>query len=219
MARPNALNALLRDQTGHGRLHQVVSREFSPERLEVLRPQVGQLANRLISRFVALGRAELMEEFAVPLPLTLRMELLGVPESDRENLRYWVDQPGQRDEGLGYLQDLVNHKTTHPGIVATTDLLGRLCRDEGGPERLSDLELASLAWLLLVDYPVTAELIRAGVLGEDLARPADPVGLGLPIALTEARIAVGVLRERCRELTTGTPGPGSLPITFQPATE
>ncbi|HEV7975246.1 hypothetical protein [Amycolatopsis sp.] len=218
MERPNTLNALLRDQTGHGRLHQVVSREFGQERLEVLRPSVGQLANRLISRFVARGQAELMEDFAVPLPLTIRMELLGVPESDRENLRYWVDEPGQQDDGLGYLSDLVNHKTTHPGIIATTDLLGRLCRDEGGPERLSDVELASLAWLLLVDYPVTAGLIRAGVLGTDLVRPADPVGLGLPLALTEARIATGLLRERCRELTTGTPGPRSLPITFLAAT-
>jgi cytochrome P450 len=218
MARPNALNALLRDQTGHGRLHQVVGREFGPERLDVLRPSVKQVANRLISRFVARGKAELMEEFAEPLPLTIRMELLGVPESDRENLRYWVDVPGRQDDGLGYLRDLVNHKTTHPGIIATADLLGRLCRDEGGPERLSDLELASLAWLLLVDYPVTADLIRAGVLGEDLAPPEDPVGLGLPLALTEARIAVEVLRERCRELTTGTPGPTSLPITFQAVT-
>jgi len=218
MERPNALNALLRDQTGHGRLRQVVRGEFSPERLEVLRPRVEQLANRLISRFVARGQAELMAEFAVPLPLTIRMELLGVPENDRENLRYWVDEPGQQNDGVGYLSDLVNHKTTHPGIIATTDLLGRLCRDEGGQERLSDGELASLAWLLLVDYPVTAELIQAAVLGFELTQPEDPVGLGLPLALTEARIAIGVLRERCRELTTGTPGPRSLPITFRPAT-
>ena len=224
MTTPNALDLLLGDRPGHQRLHRTVRREFGPERLEVLRPRVEQLANRLISRFAVRGEAELVGEFAVPLPVTIRMELLGVPGSDRENLRYWADAPGRQADGLGYLRDLVSYQTTQPGILASTDLLGRLCRDEGGPERLSDVELASLAWLLLVDYPVTVELIRTGVLAcrddavEELVQPDDPIGLGLPLALMEAQVGVRVLLERCRGLATGTPGPRSLPITFQAAT-
>ncbi|WP_053734425.1 cytochrome P450 [Nocardia sp. NRRL S-836] len=157
------------DAPDHTRLRRAVSSELTPRRIAALRPRAEQLAASLVDAFVDAGRCDLVSDFAAPLPITLLMELLGVPAVDQENFRYWADvvtgladgdAVSARAEASGYLQDLVAHKRTS----GDDDLIGALARATG-PAALTGRELASLAFLLLVaGYTTAVDLVGNGVL-------------------------------------------------------
>jgi cytochrome P450 PksS len=76
-------NMLDQDDPNHARLRALVHRVFTPARIERLRPRIGALANELLDRVQGRGELELIRDFALPLPLTVIGELLGVPPADR----------------------------------------------------------------------------------------------------------------------------------------
>src|ERR671920_485341 len=122
------------------------------------------------------GRAELVGEFALPLPITVIGELLGVPEADRDRFRTWtddmLDRPfdartdlavvvAAREQMHGYLSELVAAKRRDTADDLLTDLIA--ATDEG--ERLDEQELLAMTFLLLVaGYVTTVSLIGNGTL-------------------------------------------------------
>ncbi|MGY1632153.1 cytochrome P450 [Geodermatophilus sp. SYSU D01186] len=198
-----ALRALLRgdflsrsmigtDPPEHTRLRRLVSQAFTARRVEGLRPRIQEITDTLLDRITPRGRAELIGEFALPLPITVIGELLGVPETDRERFRAWTDEvldrpfdPGEdlarvtaaRERMHGYLADLVEAKRARPADDLLTDLVE--ATDEG--ERLDRQELLAMTFLLLIaGYVTTVNLIGNGTLAllrapDQLARlGADP---------------------------------------------
>lgn len=189
-----ATSMLETDPPHHTRLRRLVAREFTTRRVESLRPRVQQITDELIDAMAARPdrRADLIASFAVPLPMTVICELLGVPGLDRQRFRYWSGEivapldgvgadPRAVDEMTAYLRELVAAKAGDPG----EDLLSALIRtrDEDGG-RLSPDELIGMAFLLLVaGHETTVNLIGTGVRAL-LAHPAqlaalraDPDGL------------------------------------------
>ncbi|MGO4425115.1 cytochrome P450, partial [Streptomyces sp. MCAF7] len=76
--RESALGNMLRaDPPDHTRLRRLVSRAFTARRVAELRPHVQEIADRLLDAVVPTGRADLIEDFALPLPVTVISELLG----------------------------------------------------------------------------------------------------------------------------------------------
>jgi cytochrome P450 len=161
----------------HTRLRRVVNREFTPRRIEALRPRIQQVTDDLIGRFAGRGAADLIDELAAPLPITIIMELLGVPLADQGDFRHWVDVMTGVEEGdhervpemnaraAAYLTDLVSRLKAEPAGEAGRSLLGALAHVPEGEERLDDVELASLAELLMVaGYTTTIDLIGNGML-------------------------------------------------------
>lgn len=73
----------------HTRLRRLVSAVFTPRRVEALRPQVESAAEGLLDQALAKRTFDLLEDFAVPLPVMVIADLLGVPEADRPRLRPW----------------------------------------------------------------------------------------------------------------------------------
>ncbi|MFC9586579.1 cytochrome P450 [Streptomyces yangpuensis] len=189
-----ARNMLDTDPPHHTRLRRLVAREFTTRRVEALRPRVQQITDGLLDAMEALPerRADLIRSFAVPLPMTLICELLGVPDLDRARFRYWSGEIVAPLDGVGadprvlqemtaYLSELVAAKAGARG----DDLLSALIRtrDEDG-DRLSPDELIGMAFLLLVaGHETTVNLIGNGVralLGHPdqlAALRADPDGL------------------------------------------
>ncbi|WKD30742.1 cytochrome P450 family protein [Streptomyces xanthophaeus] len=189
-----ATSMLDTDPPHHTRLRRLVAREFTARRVESLRPRVRQITDELLDAMAARPdrRADLIASFAVPLPMTVICELLGVPGLDRERFRYWSGEivapldgvgadPRAVEEMTSYLLELVAAKAQDPG----DDLLSALIRtrDEDGG-RLSPDELIGMAFLLLVaGHETTVNLIGNGVRAL-LAHPlqlaalrADPDGL------------------------------------------
>ncbi|MFF4389589.1 cytochrome P450 [Streptomyces sp. NPDC001552] len=189
-----ATSMLDTDPPRHTRLRRLVAREFTARRVESLRPRVQQITDELLDAMAARPdrRADLIASFAVPLPMTVICELLGVPGLDRQRFRYWSGEivapldgvgaaPRAVEEMTAYLLELVAAKAEDPG----EDLLSALIRtrDEDGG-RLSPDELIGMAFLLLVaGHETTVNLIGNGVRallahpGQLAALRADPDGL------------------------------------------
>lgn len=162
------------DPPHHARLRKLVAGEFTPRRIQKLRPRVQDITDELLDAMLARpgSRADLVESLSFPLPITVICELLGVPFLDREQFRIWSndslsslsrDTRRAATQAIsGYLTELLEHKRQRPG----EDLLSALIRttDEDG-DRLSEDELLGTAWLLLIaGHETTVNLVSNGVL-------------------------------------------------------
>jgi cytochrome P450 len=163
---------LIADPPQHTRLRRLIAREFTARRVERLRPRVQEIIDGLLDAMVPHGRADLVESFAHPLPLTVICELLGVPELDRKAFRALsteaVAPTSSQSEYdaivqlAAYLTELIEDKRCSP---PADDLLGGLIRatDEDG-DRLSPEELRGMAFVLLIaGHETTVNLITNGM--------------------------------------------------------
>ncbi|KOU47522.1 cytochrome P450 family protein [Streptomyces sp. WM6378] len=170
---PISSNMLETDPPQHTRLRKLVAREFTPRRVEALRPRVQEVTDRLLDTMLATpGRtADLVDSLAFPLPMTVIAELIGVPDLDRAAFRVLsnqavaplTDDGGESIRKIGeYLAELIEAKRS---ASPADDLLSALIRtrDEGG-DQLSQDELIGMAFLLLVaGHETTVNLISNGV--------------------------------------------------------
>lgn len=159
---PSALdrNLLNIDPDDHRRLRRLVSHGFTPRRVEQLRDSVQDIVDDLLTGLAdgmaADGGADAVAGFAKPLPLRVIGSLLGVPDADQDRFSGWVTgmlAPRGREElveAIGrihrFLIDLVADRRAAPGDDMLSDLIA--ARDE--EDRLSEDELVSLAFLILL---------------------------------------------------------------------
>lgn len=147
------------EPAGHRRMRELLQPHFSPRRLRSLASRVETLTEGLLDQLVADGPpADLHAKLALPLPLLVICELLGVPYRDRDSFRVWVDAAAFADDaeesgqGMAALVDygigLVADKRNRPG----DDVISRLCEQDD----LADVEIAVLAMgLLFAGYETT----------------------------------------------------------------
>lgn len=171
-------NMLNSDPPEHTRLRRLVAQAFAPRGIEPLRPRVAQIVDDLLDKITPYGQADLMRDFAIPLPMTVICELLGVPDPDREQVLGWTQvirtsgSPGRsREEDRAavqeaqlelhrYLANLVQTKRTHPADDMISALIDA-CDQDG---KLSERELVSTAFLLLfAGHQTTADFIGNAV--------------------------------------------------------
>ncbi len=146
------------DPPEHTVERKLLTPEFSAKRVEEMRPKVQAIADRLIDRMMAAGdAADLVRDYAAPLPCQVICTLLGVPESDHAALQGWSAEISSRSTAPeraaamirefcdGYLTTLVRRKNAQP----EDDLLSRLIVEQMRPGHLSELKVVSLARLFL----------------------------------------------------------------------
>jgi cytochrome P450 len=163
------------DPPGHTRIRRLVSATFTARRMQALRGRAQEIVDGLLD---AMERSEQPVDFvqavALPLPITMICELLGVPFEDREKFNGWADvfmtSSGHTVEELidahgqltAYLADMIASRRAAP----TDDILGALvaARDED-PEAITEGELQSLLMAILVaGYETTANQLGKFVL-------------------------------------------------------
>jgi cytochrome P450 len=136
----------------HARMRTLLQPHFSPKHLRTLAPRVEALTTEVLNELAEQGPpADLHTGLALPLPISVICELLGVPYSDRNQFRGWAEDAGnvrdhaRSERGLaelfGYGMRLVERKRAHPG----DDVISRLCATDG----VSDDEVAAMSMLLL----------------------------------------------------------------------
>lgn len=166
-----AMHMLNSDPPDHTRLRLLIAKAFTGRTVERLRSRVEEITGGLLDAMAGRTTVDIVRDLAVPLPVTVICELLGVPEADRDDLRRWSDAfvsagggPAVNEAARDlteYLTTLIAGKRDHP----TDDLLTSLIqvRDEDG-DRLSEFELVSMASLLLTaGHETTMNLIGNGI--------------------------------------------------------
>lgn len=174
MALPPALDANLlnMDPPDHTRIRRMVSKAFTPRHLERLREPVRHTAEQLLDALAVQNLVDLIPAYAAPLPIVVICDLLGVPSSRRPDFRAWTDalvapdpsRPERARQAVGglltFFTRLIADKRAHPADDLLSALIG--VRDE--KDRLSEDELMSLAFLILVaGYENTVHLIGNAV--------------------------------------------------------
>jgi pentalenolactone synthase len=152
----------------HVRMRELLQPHFSPKHLRALTPRVGELTSQVLDELADHGPpADLHVALAVPLPVLVICELLGVPHADRNQFRAWTHDAGNvRDharsehalrELFDYGLHLVERKRAHP----KDDVISRLCAVDG----VSDSEAAAMSMaLLFAGHETTVVQIGQGVL-------------------------------------------------------
>jgi cytochrome P450 len=140
------------EHADHARMRALLQPHFAPRHLRALRPRVEALTTRLLDELAEHGPpADLHARLALPLPILVICELLGVPYGDRDRFHRWTNEVANtRDHARSeqalarlytYGTQLVTAKRREPG----DDVISRLCATEG----VSDDEAAELSMALL----------------------------------------------------------------------
>ncbi|ALE77198.1 cytochrome P450 [Pseudonocardia sp. AL041005-10] len=156
------------DPPEHDRFRRTLIPEFTVRKVRALRPEIQQIVDDRIEAILAKdGAADLIEDFALPVPSLVIAGMLGVPKADRDffeaKTRVLVTLSSTDEERdaataalLRYLGRLIRIKERRPG----TDLISRLA----ATGTLSRQELSGVAMLLLIaGHETTANNIGLGI--------------------------------------------------------
>jgi cytochrome P450 len=165
------------DPPDHTRLRRMLTARFTVRAMKALEPRVAAVVDDALEAMAAAGPpADLVADFALPVPSLVICELLGVPYADRTGFQERAGRtlrsdltPGERSEVVrasrAYMAGLVERARRDPG----DDLLGTLVREHGDRPAaeggIDDEELAGLANLLLIaGHETTSNVIALGTL-------------------------------------------------------
>ena len=173
--RPLVRNMLALDDPDHARLKRLVQAAFTPRRTEALAERTRQTAERLLDRLAGRAQFDLIADVALPLPVAVISDLLGVPERDQAKFARWSHSLISLPESplnaivampqifafMGFLEQLAAAKRSAP----SDDLVSALVDIEAEGERLDGDELlAMIAILLSAGHETTTNLFGNGVL-------------------------------------------------------
>lgn len=170
------------DPPEHVRQRRALNRAFRPGRLRALEPEVKSVSDSLVAAFAQRGRADLVQEYAVLLPMMMISRMLGVPEDELEMFKGWSDDFAipigrarpSRDEVRSYIKseyefdehfsDLVEQRQAEP----RDDLISDVANAEVDGEPLTYEErMGALRQFLLAGNETTTTLL--GNIGHRLA--------------------------------------------------
>ena len=211
-------NMETRDGEDHARLRRLISRAFTPRRVESTRPLIEKIADSLLDGVASTPAdqpADVKGRYTFPLPAQVICGLFGVPESAQDAVLYG----GQVNASTNYsgeevaasieqwhqaMQDLVAVKQRQPAVDLTSALIA--AREEDG-SRFTDEELVGTLHLILgagsetvmnllthaviklLTHPGQRELVTSGQVGWD-ALFDETMRVESPVAQLPFRFAV-----------------------------
>lgn len=180
--KPLQCNMLDFDAPDHTRLRSLVHQAFMPRLIAQMQTRIHRLAHELIDRVQAKGEMDLVHDFALPIPLVVISDMLGVAEADRAALHRWsnvmvsVTKPIDGILAIPSLYQLVQflHRLFREHrLNPQNDLTSALLQAESEGSKLSEDELIGMVALLLsAGHETTVNLIGNGVLAL-LTHPAE----------------------------------------------
>jgi cytochrome P450 len=150
------------DPPDHTYMRNLVNRAFTPRMVAEMEPRIREVARDYLGRVAASGRMDVVDDLAVPLPVTIIAEILGVEPEQRADFKRWSNAivgtqdpmmalAGERGDDVGafrrYFEEAVENRRREP----SDDLISALVRageDEGG--QLTTAEIVAFAMLLLI---------------------------------------------------------------------
>jgi len=174
VAGPITRHMLNKDAPDHTRLRRLVHKAFAPSLVARLRERIQSVCDELLDVLEANGSIDLMSGYALPLPLMIIADLLGIPPEDRRRFHARSRSSLTPSTVLGvlraapdqrllarYIRKLVERRRRDP----REDLVTALVQAEEVGDRLSEKELvATIFFLLIAGYETTVNLIGVGAL-------------------------------------------------------
>lgn len=168
---------LRRDGEDHSRLRSLVAKAFTPKAISSWRDRTQTEVDELIIALMERSDADIIADFALPLPALIITEMLGMPAGDIAQLRAWslavtktfdpLNTPEEEAASIEagrslsrYIEDVVREKR----VSLSDDLLSQLIQAETSGDRLTLEELVSQVTLLYVaGHENTLNLIGNGL--------------------------------------------------------
>jgi cytochrome P450 len=156
-----AMSFLAMDPPRHTRMRSIVGKSFTPRRVAAMEDNIRALAVAHLTPALEAGSFDFIADFAGLLPMDVISELVGVPASDRAEIRRLADLLLHREDGMtdipaegldaaltlaGYYAEMVAERRRH----AYDDLTWSLLQAEIDGDRLADDEVIGFLFLLVV---------------------------------------------------------------------
>jgi cytochrome P450 len=170
---------LFLDPPAHSRVRSLAAKAFTPRRVERLRNHIEEIVDQLLDAVEKKGTMDVIADLAYPLPAIVTAELLGVPPSDRDQLKAWSEDFAEMLgnfqhnpdrfprvlrslEGMtSYFQAAVRRDRDNP----KDGLIHALASAENNGDRLSEDEVIANTIVTMVGgQETTTNLIGNGVL-------------------------------------------------------
>jgi pimeloyl-[acyl-carrier protein] synthase len=167
------------DPPDHTRLRTLVGKAFTPGTVTGLRPRIQMIVDELLDRVQGAGQADLVHDFAFPLPAIVICEMLGIPVEARDQFKQWSNDivgfvsagqvtPGKAEAAqqsvaalTSYFRGLAEQRRQNP----CGDLLSALVIAEEKGDKLTEEELFSMCvQLFFAGFETTEGLIGNGML-------------------------------------------------------
>lgn len=172
------------DDPQHYRRRKLVSKGFTPRQVNAMEDHVREIVKTLIARMLAQPerKADLVRQFAAPLPMTMIGEMLGVDHDHLDQLQHWADVMVMLSDGgelsykageafteyVEYTTKVIENRRADPDA---TDLIGILVHAEIDGEKLDFSELIGESLLLLVGGNETTRNVISGGLAQLMKHP------------------------------------------------
>jgi cytochrome P450 len=208
----SAPNIIMMDPPQHNRMRKLVIGAFTPRAAAHLEPRIREIARETVAAVPRGETVNFVDGLAVPLPMLVIAEMLGVPREDHADFRYWSDQMIRAGAGIfddesrralpelfAYLAERVKERRDAP----RDDVLSMLLRAEIDGDQLSDPEVVMFLMTLLVAGNETTRNLIAGGMKLLFENPDQRARLvaepeRLPNAIEEMLRLVSPVRSFCR---------------------
>jgi cytochrome P450 len=154
------------DPPDHAKYRRILDPLFTPREMARREPGVAQLVNEMIDRFADRGECDFHEDFAVPLPCTVFLQLLGLPLEDLDQFLEWKDgvirpegadgYEGRHDASAGvaqqiydYFERAIDDHIASPRDDVLSAMISANFKEEGA-QPLSREELLDICFLFLI---------------------------------------------------------------------
>ena len=161
--RPLMKNMLNLDEPDHRRLRNLVHKAFTPRIIEQMKERIEAITDQLLDHLDAQlrqsGRTDLMQELALPLPVTVIAEMVGIPKQDTGFIHRMTERLISSISPIGmllsvptilsftkYIRKLAEQRSADP----QEDLMTALVQAEEEGDRLSEDELVGTVFLLTI---------------------------------------------------------------------
>ena len=194
---------LFMDPPDHTRLRSLVNKAFTRSAINALEPRIREIMGALLDEIKDQAGFDLMQAVAVPLPVIVIAEMLGIPREDRAEFRLWSEQRARLLEPMltraeqkkadkasvqlsQYFLSIIKSRQGEP----RDDIMTRLVQAEEQGDTLSETEMLNMLRLLLIaGNETTTNLIGNGMLAllrhpDQLQALRDDPGL-IPAAVDE----------------------------------
>jgi cytochrome P450 len=156
-----AMSLLAMDPPGHTRMRSIAGKSFTPRRVAAMEDDIRAMAIEHLTPALESGSFDFIGDFAGRLPMDVISELVGVPRSDRAEVRRLADLLVHREEGIndvppegveaafslaGYYADMVADRR----VNERDDLTWSLLQQEIDGQGMTDDEMISFLFLLVV---------------------------------------------------------------------